>query len=309
MSQPLLRNTCRCDLVPAINTAIRICDAMKTAIFYFTGTGNSLAAAKKIAVALGDCEIIGIAALRDTTGPIVSDADRVGIACPVYFSGLPAMVALFVKRLDTASARYVFSVVTHGGGGGAAALRQLDGILRSNGTKGLDAGFAVHMPGNCILMYDSPAGEKRDRLLARADTDLEGIADRIRREERPGLPGSPVTRIIRALIYPWFLSHVHGDDRRFTVTGDCTSCGTCAAVCPAGNIDMIDGKPIWNHRCELCCGCIHLCPVEAIQLNVMLGTEGRGRYRHPDVTVADMEAQRGGRTARENQVMYPTDRL
>ncbi|WP_243670128.1 hypothetical protein [Methanoculleus chikugoensis] len=27
----------------------------------------------------------------------------------------------------------------------------------------------------------------------------------------------------------------------------------------------------------------------------MLGTEGRGgRYRHPDLTVADMEAQRGG---------------
>ena len=29
---------------------------MKTIIYYFTGTGNSLAAARKIAAALGDCE-------------------------------------------------------------------------------------------------------------------------------------------------------------------------------------------------------------------------------------------------------------
>lgn len=47
---------------------------MKTAIYYFTGTGNSLAAAKKIVIALGDCEVVAITALRDTTGPNASDA-------------------------------------------------------------------------------------------------------------------------------------------------------------------------------------------------------------------------------------------
>lgn len=67
--------------------------------------------------------------------------------------------------------------------------------------------------------------------------------------------------------------------------------GGGAAVCPAGNIDMVDGRPVWNHRCELCCRCIHLCPAGAIQAGSR--TEGRQRYRHPDVTVADMERQAG----------------
>jgi ferredoxin/flavodoxin len=264
---------------------------MKTVIYYFTGTGNSLAAARKIAGALGDCEVVPIASFANTAGTVAPEADRVGIVCPVYFAGLPAMVASFAERLDLTAANYVFSVVTHGGDGGAAALRQIDGILKEKAGRGLDAGFAVSMPGNYILMYESPAGEKRDRLLAAADADLERIAGQIRQETRLKLPNSPVTRIVKALTYPWFRSHVHGDDRKFTVSERCTSCGTCAAVCPAGNIEMVDGRPVWNHRCELCCGCIHLCPTEAIQAG--RGTEGRQRYRNPSVGIAELRSQRG----------------
>ncbi|WP_332449934.1 EFR1 family ferrodoxin [Methanoculleus sp.] len=263
---------------------------MKTIIYYFTGTGNSLAAAKKIAAALGETAIVPIASLAKTSGPITPDAGRVGIVCPVYFSGLPAMVTAFAERLDAAPAGYVFAVVTHGGGGGAAALRQLDGILRERDGRGLDAGFSVSMPGNYILMYESPAGEKRDRLLAAADSEFEAIAARIGRGERRNLPHAPLTRLIKAVMYPRFLSRVHGDDRKFTVDERCTSCGTCAAVCPAENIEIVEGKPVWNHRCELCCGCIHLCPAGAIQAGK--GTEGRQRYRNPSVGIAELERQR-----------------
>ncbi|MCT8337636.1 4Fe-4S ferredoxin [Methanoculleus sp. Afa-1] len=260
---------------------------MKTIIYYFTGTGNSLAAAKKIAQSLGDTETVPIAAFRSIAGEIRPAADRVGIVCPVYFSGLPAMVTAFAERLDLAAADYVFAVVTHGGGGGAAALRQLDGILGERAGRGLDAGFAVSMPGNYVLMYEPPAGEKRERLLAAADAEFEAVAGRIGKGERRNLPYAPLGRLIRAVMYPRFLSRVHGDDRKFTVDDRCTSCGTCAAVCPAENIAMVEGRPVWNHRCELCCGCIHLCPTGAIQVGK--GTEGRQRYRNPSVELAELE--------------------
>ncbi|SCL76626.1 NADH-plastoquinone oxidoreductase subunit [Methanoculleus chikugoensis] len=260
---------------------------MKTIIYYFTGTGNSLAAAKKIAQSLGETEIVPIASLAKTPGEIRPGADRVGFVCPVYFSGLPAMVTAFAERLDLSGAKYIFSVVTHGGGGGSAALRQLDGILKEKAGRGLDAGFAVNMPGNYILMYGSPAGEKRDRILAAADAELEAIAGRVRQGEKVNLPSAPLTRLIRAVMYPRFRSRVHGEDRRFTVTEECTSCGICARLCPAENIEMVDGRPVWNHRCELCCGCIHLCPAGAIQAGK--ATEGRQRYRNPSVEIAELE--------------------
>jgi len=88
---------------------------MKTILYYFTGTGNSLAAAKKIAAALGDCELVPIASLKDRAGKIVPAADRVGIVCPVYDAGLPVIVKEFAERLDIGAVPYVFGIITFDG--------------------------------------------------------------------------------------------------------------------------------------------------------------------------------------------------
>jgi ferredoxin len=260
---------------------------MKTLIYYFTGTGNSLAVAKKIAAVLGDCEILPIASLQTTAGDITPAAERVGIINPVYFAGLPVMVAEFAGRLDLSRTKYVFSVVTFGGSGAAPALQQLDSILRKRRDHGLDAGFMVKMPGNYILMYQSPTGEKRGRMLFAADAQVAASAAVINRNESRPLPSSFLSGIVHAIAYPGFASRVHEDDRKFSVNEKCTSCGTCAAICPAGNIEIIEGKPVWKHHCELCCGCIHLCPTEAIQAGSR--TAARKRYHNPSVSIEELK--------------------
>ena len=260
---------------------------MKTILYYFTGTGNSLAAAKQIASVLGDCELVPIASLKDTTGDIVPAAARVGIIAPVYFCGLPLMVASFAGRLDPGTAEYLFCVMTHGGGGESAALRQLDGIIRDRGGRGLDAGFGVAMPGNYLLMYDPPAGEKKQEILNKADSVIADIAGAVGRCEKRSLPSSLINRVLYSLAYPYFRSRVRDGDKKFTVTDACTACGTCVSVCPSNNIVLVNDRPVFQHRCELCCGCIHACPMQAIQAGPK--TEMRGRYRNPAVTVADLK--------------------
>ncbi len=264
---------------------------MKTIIYYFTGTGNSLAAAKKIAERLEDCDLVPIASQRTTDTDIVPQSDRVGIICPVYFAGLPLMVAEFAGRLDLSRSKYTFSVVTFGGSGGSSALRQLEGILRKRPGRGLDAGFMVKMPGNYILMYESPSGTRREQILTAADAQLARIAGTVKDCKKTGLPYSPFAQVMHALAYPHFSSHVHERDREFSVSDDCTSCGTCRSVCPAGNIELIDGKPVWKHHCELCCACIHLCPAGAIQAGKK--TLRRARYRNPEIDVLELEGRRG----------------
>jgi ferredoxin len=260
---------------------------MKTIIYYFTGTGNSLSAAKKISAVLGNYELIPVASFQEKQGDIIPTADRVGIINPVYFAGLPLMVAEFAGRLDLSRATYVFSVVTYGGSGAAPALRQLDGILKKRRARGLDAGFMVKMPGNYILLYESPAGTKREKLLAAADEEIVNIAGAINRNESRKLPSSVLSGLLHTIAYPRFASHVHEDDRKFSVNENCTSCGICAAVCPAENIELVDGRPVWKHRCELCCGCIHHCPAEAIQAGSR--TASRKRYRNPSVTIGELK--------------------
>ena len=265
---------------------------MKTVIYYFTGTGNSLIAARKVAAALADCEILPIAPLRDRPGTIVPAADRVGIVCPVYDAGLPVIVKEFAGRLDVSGAVYVFGIVTMGGMG-VSALHQLDGILARHCGKKLDAAFAVTMPGNFPPVGRSRMVERGDPVLGAADKRLAEIAGAIGKglSVPPGV--SPLSTLIKCITYGPFIRDVHGMDASFSVEDSCTSCGTCAKVCPVKNIVLENGRPVWQHRCELCCACLHFCPVEAVQLNVFQGTKGRGRYRHPDLTVEDMKAQRG----------------
>lgn len=265
---------------------------MKTIIYYFTGTGNSLAAAKKIAAGLGDCELVPIASLQDTHGEISPAADRVGIVCPVYDSGVPVIVAEFAARLDLSRAGYVFAVVTLGGVG-AAALHQLDRIVKKRQGRNLDAAFAVKMPGNFPPVGRSRQVESSDPVLVAADAHLAEIAGMIGQgvSAPPGF--TPLSSLLQLATYGSFSRSVRGSDKAFSVSDACTTCGTCVAVCPVENILMVKDRPSWLHHCECCCACLHFCPVEAIDLNVMQGTKGRGRYRHPDLKIADMKAQRG----------------
>jgi ferredoxin len=262
---------------------------MKTVIYYFSGTGNSLSIAKKIAATLGECEIVPIASIRNTPGVITPSAERVGIVCPVYFSGLPLMVAEFAGRVNFAHCRYTFAVVTLGGSGGGPTLAQLDHLIIKCHGRGLDAGFSVKMPGNYILMYSSPAGKKQANLLASADRQVAEIIPVIERCEHRDIPLAIFSRLLHYVAYPWFASHAHNKAKEFTVTSACTSCGTCVKVCPADNIDLVGGRPVWKDRCEVCCGCIHLCPAGAIQSGPR--TIKRQRYKNPSVSIAELEGQ------------------
>ena len=272
---------------------------MKTIIYYFTGTGNSLAAAKKIAAVLGDCELVPIASLKDKPGKIVPAADRVGIVSPVYDAGLPVIVKDFAERLDIGPIPYTFGIVTLGGTG-ISALHQLNKILMQHCRKKLDAAFAVKMPGNFPPVAVPMAGPEKEKCLSEADAHLASIAVMIEKGQAVSPGFSPLSSLMRCLLYPPFSRNVHGMDKSFSVEDSCTSCGTCAKVCPVGNIIMENERPVWQHHCELCCACLHFCPVEAIQLNTMQGTKGRGRYRHPDLKVEDMKTQREEKPVQES---------
>ena len=261
---------------------------MKNVIYYFTGTGNSLAIAKKIAAALGECELVPITSLPDTK--IAPVADRVGIICPVYFLGLPLMVAEFAGRFDRSNAGYTFAVVTYGGSGSEPTLRQLDAAIKKQDGRGLDAGFSVKMPGNYILMYDTLSKENCDSLFAAAEKRLAEIVPAIGRNEHTALPRSLAGALIHAIAYPWFVSHARTKSREFTVSDACTSCGTCAAICPADNIEIVEGRPVWKDRCELCLGCLQLCPAQAIQAGPKTAT--RSRYHNPEIALAELEKTR-----------------
>ena len=264
---------------------------METLIYYFTGTGNSLWAGRKLAENLPDASLRPMAPLVRSGGRVRPEAGRVGIVCPVYYLGLPSLAARFAGMLDTSDTGYLFAAVTMGGMGGTAALRQLDRILSRNG-KRLDASIPVRMPGNYLVGYSPPATAKQEELFRNAGEALAGFAEAVK-AGRPIPPGPALlSGLVHALIYPRFIASLPESDREFSVSDACTSCNTCVQVCPVENITLEAGRPAWHHRCECCLACIHACPVEAIQRG--RNTAGRARYRHPAVSIPDLKGQQAG---------------
>jgi len=264
---------------------------MKTTLYYFTGTGNSLVVARKVASLLGETELVPIAALMHEKGEITTPEKRIGICCPVYDMGIPVMVRDFIDRFTVAVDAYVFAVLTLGGTG-ASALKQINQGLNKHNGRGINAGFLVRMPANFPPLSVPPTGQKQVSILSAAERECEQIADCIRNggERLPGI--ALLSSMLQFLFYKPFAKSVHQAGEKFSVSSACTSCGTCETVCPSDNIAMHNGRPVYSDRCELCCACLNYCPVQAINLNLMFGTEGRGRYHHPDVTPADMRMQK-----------------
>lgn len=89
-------------------------------IFYFTGTGNSLYAAKQLVT-----ELISIPQAIHKEGQMFA-ADRIGIVCPVYGHEMPGMVKDFLKNAEFHT-DYLYLVLTYGNIRGVYLFRKAEG--------------------------------------------------------------------------------------------------------------------------------------------------------------------------------------
>ena len=105
---------------------------METAIYYFTGTGNSLKVAKDLCQKLTSCELIPIAKYLGMEN-LVSTSDKIGFLFPLYYSGLPKIVFDFMKELDVSKSQYFFVCVTSAEDLSVYPLQQVEKILRVKG--------------------------------------------------------------------------------------------------------------------------------------------------------------------------------
>lgn len=268
---------------------------MKTTIYYFTGTGNSLKIARDICDMLEDCELTPIAKIwKEET--LSATSEKVGFIFPLYYSGLPKIVYDFVIKIDLSKPRYFFTVIASAGGTTEFPFQQLERILNTKSKK-LHLGYIIVMPTNYIIAYKTTPEDRQNLLFEKASQQVEVISEMIKNEES-NLDPDILKR--EFLLYEGkyqtekfnanFREKVNLRDESFYIDDNCTSCGICEEVCPVNNIILVEGEPQWQHRCQLCLACINYCPEKSIQF----GTETKNtqRYHHPEITPQDLKSQR-----------------
>jgi ferredoxin len=254
---------------------------MSTTIYYFTGTGNSLKVAKDLSDALEAVKLVQIS--KSNIQDIDSDlSEKIGFVFPVYFSGLPIMIKSFLEKLQINKNAYIFAVATFGAGSGIS-INQIDNILNKKGAK-LSASFGIAMPGNYQVMYSPYSEEKQQKRFKKEKEEILKIAPIIKNNQVVNKNNNLIANTIGGFIYKSFKPN--DKDKNFWTDEKCNGCGTCSKVCPANNIKIIEGKPKWQHRCELCVGCMQWCPQQSIQYKK--STVKRGRYHNPDIKVIEL---------------------
>ncbi|MEO3947367.1 EFR1 family ferrodoxin [Gorillibacterium sp. CAU 1737] len=258
-------------------------------IFYFSGTGNSLYAAKRLATETGE-ELASIAAIENQGlacyEHTLKDDEIIGFVYPVYAWGPPKTVLAFIEKLKLNHYRgnYVFSVATCGGSIGNT-MKVMKAGLRKQGIH-LTSGYSIVMPNNYILMGDVDSKDKENAKLLRADETLKEIAQAIRRraEGEFKLHKGALPWLLTGVMNPLFNKNAV-NPAKFYAMDHCTGCGICEQVCNCQTITVQD-KPQWGTRCTQCLACIHYCPEKAIQFGS--GTVKKGRYTNPHIGVKEI---------------------
>ena len=252
---------------------------MKTTIFYFSGTGNSLYVARKAAEWLGDCSVHSVAAFQ-AGGQIGGADERVGFVFPSYYGNLPRILLRFIEGLDISADTCLFGIITMGapmgfGNGAAVALQ------KALTQKGLTLRYCngITMPRNYVLKYNPLSPESAKKFNARADKRIKKIAEEIKSGKavihKSSISADNLYKDIEAL------------DESFLAEGHCTGCGQCERICPVQNIKLINNRPEWQRHCEHCVACISWCPEKAIQYGE--NTKQRRRYHNPAVDVSELQ--------------------
>lgn len=244
-------------------------DHAKTAIFYFSGTGNTELIAKHFAETLRsrgqDVDLFRVEHVLNGTRTVEYEAyELIGIGHPVLGFGASSLVERFVEQLPDCNGTpaFVFKTASspHYVNNGASNT-----ILRSLREKGYTPfhNSIVAMPCNFYLKYDDRLNKQ---LYQAAQRKVELFAEEIVNEIPRDLRIHPTLERLLRTVYYW--EERQGGKyfaKGLRVTDSCTLCLKCVRGCPTSNITISGEGIIFSQNCLLCMRCIYSCPQKAIR--------------------------------------------
>lgn len=241
----------------------------KTAIFYFSGTGNTELIAKLFAKALSnrgqDVDLYRVEHVLQGIRSVDYEAyNLIGIGHPVLGFGASSIVERFVEQLPDCKGTPVFvfktasspHYVNHG------ASNPLLHTLRKKGYSPFHNSILA-MPCNFYMKYDDRLNKQ---LYQAAQCKVELFADEIVNEIPRNLRIHPALERLLRMVYYW--EERQGGKyfaKGLRVTDACTLCLKCVRSCPKSNITNSRDGIVFSQNCLLCMRCIYSCPQKAIR--------------------------------------------
>ncbi len=258
---------------------------MKTIIYFFSASGNSLKIAKELAHHVENVDIVQIHQ-EQLENQIGTDADTIGFVFPTIYCGIPELVEQCIKKLEVKNPQpYIFAIATHGDeDGGGFVFKQISTLLKEKSLL-LSSSFSIQMPHSAPEKDHVTTSEEKEQLYKQASERIPRIVESIVNKECTPHHSKKIKQFLEKMNYTSFRKNSF--DTKFTVSDDCISCKRCSQICPAKNIEMVNGKPNWKlDNCQGCLACLNWCPSTAIQYTK--STKSVERYHHPNIKLKEI---------------------
>ena len=254
---------------------------MKIHIVYFSATSTTRKVCRGVAEFLGgdlvEHDVTNICPEDDI---VIPAEDFLVIGSPVYCGRVPLMAAERYAKFHGRGTRAV-TIVVYGNRAFDDSLLELTRIVENNGFKTLAS--AAFIGRHCIfpmVATERPDADDHFKMKMFAD-GLKKLLD-VETEEIK-LPGND--------------EYCPHKKVPFCPVPDenCTNCGTCARMCPAGAISLTDASVVNTDLCITCGRCVLVCPHDGrhfagdMYAGAAAGfTKAYGARREPEFFFADV---------------------
>lgn len=253
---------------------------MKTNIFYYSSTGNSLYVSKRIGEKILDSELIQMAdRLKEKS--FEYECENAIFVYPVHCFGLPIVAFDFIKNLKLKNCKYVYCIAVSGGGSGKGSFVQINKLLGES--KEVDDCITIKYVSNYIKAGRNADEERVEKCDKENEVVIDKVIDDILNKTKCE---NKIKKSSGPLSHKAWMKYFRGKNNKFTVNDDCIGCEICMKVCPVSNISMENQKPVWAKSCVDCMGCINLCPKKAINLGNK--TIKKNRYKNKNIKASEL---------------------
>ena len=257
---------------------------MNTALYYFSGTGNSLSVARSIKNQIEGSELLPIVGCLKQK-PVKVNAQRVGIIFPLHFMTVPRIVQEFLSEAIFQNVQYVFIVVTGASPKMGNAFSQVKKSLKKKDVS-LNAGYFIPMVAAHFPYVNLSKTKQPQTLFQEAQDKVLRISESIRQLKNEFDKEATVFGDLKLLVS----KKQERKESFFSVGKGCIRCGYCMQVCPFQNI-RLNGKQVeWLDNCHHCFACLHYCSRSVIEYKRL--SVGKPRHHHPSISLNDIALQR-----------------
>lgn len=249
---------------------------LKTAIIYFSGTGNTEYIARYIKEKLDDVQLLNMEMIQ------VDDFncyDRLILGFPVYACSLPKNVKQVLKTFPKGN-KDVYLYSTKGFYSGIS-LNIASQILKKKGYS-INGQLSIIMPGSDGLAIMKKDSKTLKKMISKDFEHLNNVDEwikKIKNKKKQRTFINPLNFMISYLVKGIYILFEKKMKVKLYADSSCTQCHLCEKNCPMSNIIVTETNIVFNNDCILCMRCLHQCPNEAIQIGKI--TKGKYRYKGP----------------------------